>query len=84
MLSTCFPPTPHTHADEALALGVRQGASILMAVPCCHQHLHKQLARSSSPPLFDPLMRHGIMRQRFVDLLTDSLRAHLLRMCGYK
>jgi len=34
--------------------------------------------------LFAPLLRHGILRQRWLDLLTDSLRAQLLRVVGYR
>ncbi len=67
--------------DQALALGVTSGAGLIMSVPCCHKDLHKQL--QARPP-FEPVMRHGIMRQRFADLLTDSLRAALLRVVGYK
>lgn len=52
-----------------------------MAVPCCHQHLHKQLAGRppSARPPFEPLLRHGILKQRALDLVTDTLRAALLR-----
>ncbi|MEZ4671933.1 MAG: SAM-dependent methyltransferase [Anaerolineae bacterium] len=70
-----------TATDEALALGVRYGARIIMTAPCCHKHLHQQL--ESRPP-FDPVMRHGILKQRMGDILTDSFRALLLRIMGYK
>ena len=29
-------------------------------------------------------MRHGILRERFADTLTDALRASLLRLEGYR
>ena len=29
-------------------------------------------------------MRHGILRERFADVLTDALRAALLRLAGYR
>jgi len=70
-----------TATDEALALGVRCGAPVIMAVPCCHKHLHQQL-EARAP--FEPVMRHGILKQRMADILTDSFRALLLRMMGYK
>ncbi|KAL6764023.1 methyltransferase domain-containing protein [Haematococcus lacustris] len=74
-----------TATDEALALGVKQGALIIMAVPCCHNHLHRQLAGSKAMVApFGPVMGHGILRQRMLDVLTDSLRALLLRIVGYK
>ena len=31
-----------------------------------------------------PLLRHGILKQRWLDLLTDALRAQLLRLAGYR
>jgi hypothetical protein len=39
---------------------------------------------SSVRDVFSPLLRHGILRQRWLDLLTDSLRAQLLRVAGYR
>lgn len=74
-------------ADEAIALGVMHGADIIMCVPCCHKDLHRQMNGQHShdiPLLFDPMLRHGIMKQRFVDLLTDTFRAQLLKLAGYK
>ena len=70
-----------TATDEALALGIRHGAQIIMTAPCCHKHLHQQL--ESRPP-FEPVMRQGILKQRLGDILTDSFRALLLRIMGYK
>lgn len=70
-----------TATDEALALGIKHGASIIMTAPCCHKHLHQQL-ETRAP--FEPVMRHGILKQRMGDILTDSFRALLLRIMGYK
>ncbi len=70
-----------TATDEALALGVKYGAGIIMTAPCCHKHLHQQL-ESRAP--FEPVMRQGILKQRMGDILTDSFRALLLRIMGYK
>jgi hypothetical protein len=30
------------------------------------------------------MLRHGILKERFAALLTDSIRAEILRLCGYK
>ncbi len=70
-----------TATDEALALGVRHGAPLILAVPCCHKHLNKQLEVRDP---FQPVMRHGILKQRMADILTDSFRALILRVLGYK
>ncbi|EFJ48796.1 hypothetical protein VOLCADRAFT_104625 [Volvox carteri f. nagariensis] len=75
-----------TATDDALALAVKQGSPLILAVPCCHAHLHKQLSgrTPTSRPPWSPLLRHGILKQRQLDLLTDSLRAQLLRVAGYR
>jgi hypothetical protein len=39
---------------------------------------------SVSGELFDPLLSHGILRQRMLDLLTDGFRAQLLQLAGYR
>lgn len=70
-----------TATDEALALGVRHGAGIMMAAPCCHHDLNQQLAAREP---FQPVMRHGILKERLADILTDSFRALILRIMGYK
>lgn len=70
-----------TATDEALALGIHYGAGIIMAAPCCHHDLHKQL-EAREP--FQPVMRHGILKERLADILTDSFRALILRIMGYK
>jgi hypothetical protein len=70
-----------TATDDALALGIRYGASLMMAAPCCHHHLNQQL-QAVDP--FRPVLRHGILKERMADLLTDSFRALILRIMGYK
>ncbi|GIL46413.1 hypothetical protein Vafri_3412 [Volvox africanus] len=75
-----------TATDDALALAVKQDSPLILAVPCCHAHLHKQLAGQppTSRPPWAPLLRHGILKQRQLDLVTDTLRAQLLRVAGYQ
>jgi len=69
-----------TATDEALALGVRAGADLIMAAPCCQHELHRRIAR----PEFRAVLRHGILRERTADILTDALRAAALRVMGYR
>ena len=70
-----------TATDEALALGIRSGAPLLLVAPCCHHHLQEQL-QPVAP--FAPLQRHGILGQRLGDLLTDTLRSLALEVMGYR
>jgi SAM-dependent methyltransferase len=70
-----------TATDEALALGVRHRARLVVAVPCCHNDLNRQLGAAG---VFRPVVRHGILKQRMADLLTETFRAQLLRVLGYR
>ncbi|MEV0392128.1 class I SAM-dependent methyltransferase [Polymorphospora rubra] len=73
-----------TATDEALARAVRWQARWVLAAPCCHHDVAAQLRRAPAPDPYDMLTRHGILRERFADVLTDSLRAALLRLNGYR
>lgn len=73
-----------TATDEALAQAVRWGSHLIFSAPCCHHHLQAQLASNNPPDPFRPVLRHGILRERLGDLLTDSFRAHILRLLGYR
>jgi len=73
-----------TATDDALALAVRWQARGLLAAPCCHHDLQRQLTQSSGAVPFAALTRHPILRERFADVLTDSVRADLLRLLGYR
>ncbi|HYN93824.1 MAG TPA: SAM-dependent methyltransferase [Pilimelia sp.] len=73
-----------TATDEALARAVRWGARWVLAAPCCHHDIAAQLRRSAGPGPFGALTRHGILRERFADTLTDALRAAQLRLRGYR
>jgi len=69
-----------TATDEALARGVEWRARVILAAPCCQHELHDQM----DAPEFRTLTRHGILRERQADLVTDALRAAALRVMGYR
>jgi SAM-dependent methyltransferase len=73
-----------TATDEALARAVEWQAPLVLAAPCCHHDVAAQLRRSSAPAPYEMLTRHGILRERFADTLTDALRATLMRLQGYR
>jgi SAM-dependent methyltransferase len=73
-----------TATDDALAQAVRWGAPLVLAAPCCHHDIAAQLRRQPTPSPYAVLTRHGILRERLADTLTDGLRASLMRMQGYK
>jgi SAM-dependent methyltransferase len=72
-----------TATDDALALAVRWGARAVLAAPCCHHDLQRQLDEAGPGPA-PALVRHAILRERFADVLTDAVRADLLRLLGYR
>lgn len=73
-----------TATDDALARAVRWGSRLIFSAPCCHHHLQAQLAAAETPEPFRPVLRHGILRERLGDTLTDAFRAHILRLLGYR
>ncbi|MFD1947678.1 class I SAM-dependent methyltransferase, partial [Nocardioides aestuarii] len=73
-----------TATDEALARAVAWGSPLVLAAPCCHHDVAAQLRRAPTPEPYQMLTRHGILRERFADTLTDALRAQLMRLQGYR
>jgi hypothetical protein len=63
-----------------LEKAVRWGADVILSVPCCQHELFGQLENA----LLNPMLTHGIIRERFAALATDSIRASLLDLLGYK
>ena len=73
-----------TATDDALAQAVRWQAPLVLAAPCCHHDLQRQLRSAPPPGPYGLLTRHPILRERFGDALTDAFRAALLRRVGYR
>ena len=73
-----------TATDDALAQAVRWGAPVVLASPCCHHDLQRQMAEAGPPAPYGLVTRHGILRERLGDVLTDAFRAALLRTSGYR
>ena len=69
-----------TATDAALEKGVRSNAAIILAAPCCQHELYSQV-RSDD---LHPMLKHGIIKERFASLATDSARAQILEILGYK
>jgi SAM-dependent methyltransferase len=73
-----------TATDEALARAVEWQASLVLAAPCCHHDIAAQLRTTATPAPYSMLTRHGILRERLADTLTDGLRSTLMRTQGYR
>lgn len=79
-----------TATDFALKYAVSKNAKAILSVPCCQHEVNKQLEANKKEiseqqtELFAPILKHGLIRERFAALLTDSLRASYLEDSGYK
>jgi SAM-dependent methyltransferase len=71
-----------TATDDAIAWAVNGGAKLLLIAPCCHHDIQKQM--DAAPEPWGALTKFGLMKERLGDLLTDALRAQLLRIVGYR
>ena len=71
-----------TATDDAIAWGVQHGVQLLLIAPCCHHDLQVQIQDIPEP--WPMLTRHGIVRERLGDLLTDSFRTQILKLLGYR
>jgi SAM-dependent methyltransferase len=66
----------NTATDQSILRGILWNSKVVITAPCCHHDL--KIGVNS------PFKKHGIIEQRFQDILTDTMRALLLRICGYK
>ncbi|BBI35284.1 class I SAM-dependent methyltransferase [Cohnella abietis] len=69
-----------TATDAALLKAIGWEASVILSVPCCQHELFRQI----SQPILKPLLKHGILKERFSALVTDAIRANLLELAGYR
>src|SRR4029077_17680669 len=68
----------------AIAQGIRWGSKLIVTAPCCHHELQEQLHNRSCPAPFTPVSMYRILGERLGDILTDTFRALILRIMGYR
>lgn len=71
-----------TATDDAIAWAINNNSKLLLIAPCCHHDIQSQL--SVIPEPWPIVTKHGILKERFGDILTDALRAQILRLMGYR
>ena len=71
-----------TATDDAIYWAVKNNAQVIMAAPCCMHELQTQIKESPEP--WALLTKNGLVKERLVDLITDSLRAQILKLLGYR
>jgi SAM-dependent methyltransferase len=71
-----------TATDDAIAWCINSGAQLALIAPCCHHDVQAQMHEIPEP--WSMLTRHGIMKERLGDLLTDALRMQIMKLRGYR
>jgi hypothetical protein len=69
-----------TATDDALFKGIAGKAEVIVAAPCCHKEIRRQI---KSPDVLRDILKHGTMLEREAETITDGLRAMLLERSGY-
>lgn len=70
----------NTATDDAIYKGIIAKAELIVAAPCCHMEIRRQL---KPPEMYRDILRHGVMLERFAEMLTDGIRSLLLEQSGY-
>ena len=76
-----------TATDFALQYAVERGTKAILSVPCCQHQVNQELGKQKTdnlPQAFEPLLKWGIIREKFSSLVTDALRGQWLENQGYK
>lgn len=79
-----------TATDYALKYAVEREARAILSVPCCQHQINTQLQKqdkataSEIPSELTPLLKWGIIREKFSSLVTDALRGEWLEQQNYK
>jgi hypothetical protein len=76
-----------TATDESIYMGIKNEASLVVVAPCCHRQIRKNIIENKSNPdytFLKHITKHGIILERQAEYITDTIRALLLEISGYK
>ena len=73
-----------TATDDAIYKGISAGAALIAVAPCCHKQVRRQMEAGAPAPVLEGMLRHGIFLERQAEMVTDTLRALLLELNGYR
>ena len=68
-----------TATDKALSFGIVNDVRSMVCVPCCHKEMNAQYHIDG----FEGILKHGVLKARIADSLTDGMRALYLEAMGY-
>jgi len=66
--------------DAALVKAIKWNTDIILSVPCCQHEFLDKIENSS----LEPMLKHGLVKERISSLVTDSLRSLFLETKGYR
>lgn len=66
--------------DAALVKAIKWNTDIILSVPCC-QHEFFDIIDNEN---LEPMLKHGLIKERMSSLVTDSLRSLFLETKGYR
>lgn len=69
-----------TATDYALINAVSWNTKVILSVPCCQHELFSQIKND----IHNPMLKYGILKDRFTEYLTDGLRGLKLESKGYQ
>jgi len=69
-----------TATDAAIVKAIKWNADIILSVPCCQHEFYDKIKNSG----LEPMLKHGLIKERISSLVTDSLRGLFLETKGYK
>ncbi|WP_353094324.1 SAM-dependent methyltransferase [Tissierella praeacuta] len=69
-----------TATDAALVKAINWDAEAILSVPCCQHEFYDKINNS----VLDPMLSHGIVKEKLSSLVTDSLRANILEIMDYQ
>ncbi|MBQ5472720.1 MAG: SAM-dependent methyltransferase [Treponema sp.] len=77
-----------TATDYALEYAIKHDCKAILSVPCCQHELNQQLNQNAqtlkeNDSIFAPLLKYGLIKERFAALATDALRGEYLESQGY-
>jgi SAM-dependent methyltransferase len=68
-----------TATDYALSYAISHKIKNIFSVPCCQKEINGQIKADSFPLV----LSHGLTKERFSTILTDTIRAGILTAKGY-
>jgi len=77
-----------TATDFALKYAVEKNAHVILSVPCCQHQINQQISQNkkienNNQTLLEPLLKWGLIKEKFASLVTDALRGEWLEQKGY-